>query len=786
MRITLLFTSQYLHFLPGAIRSLVTLLEMGADPRTTSLSDGATALTLAMTPDARSMQDSASIIHVLETHPLISQHQGSFTNYGYPDQNGSFQHTTHSRYENHNQGHIQYESPPSAFNPNSIETPHHHHHPSDPPVQQVSSIKAEGPLLPSTLSQQFHPDFLLSDDFRMFGFKVTRCPKRQSHDWRSCPYAHPTENARRRDPRQVLYCAIPCPDYKQGFCVHGESCHYSHGVYESWLHPSKYRTQLCKDGPGCHRPICFFAHQIQELRAPTFTWMPPEFSGSHEGSGGLSLGGGGGGMAHPSFSGSMAENRTSLGAQQRSIQVTNPSFTPHTPHQPGSSFQSGLATPVGDLDLLHGPQASSRGSSIVSNTNRTSMRHTPPGIHLTHPGMALIINPDDTDLFPPLPDIHDAAASPHAAAAALAASSTGIPWGSSGVLHNMTRASNAVPPPISSSSNILVSSTSGLGVMVGMNGSPPQSSIDSSEHAVMMLSAVGGAGGGGLLMGGDHMQGVIGSLAPPSHHHARGGGGGGGANAGLLAPRMSNAFARRHGLNPRDHGLVNLQKLAMQEAAALGVQSVGGGGGGGAAIAPSPPHQLQVHQVDGLGDQGQAMGFQSFQKTPGRPRATTVNRGGGVKGRGGRPDTLPLTDLVTNIQPLGPLPPLGLAFTPPASQIPSRSNSSIQIQIQPPPHLGAIHDLYQSHVIPTFFTPDPDEYLDADPLALETPIGVSVVSATVLKALDADEDEDEEREATTLGVSLASVLSIGNTQNHSPGKPAGVNNLSLRHVSAVI
>ncbi len=34
---------------------------------------------------------------------------------------------------------------------------------------------------------------------------------------------------------------------------------------------------------------------------------------------------------------------------------------------------------------------------------------------------------------------------------------------------------------------------------------------------------------------------------------------------GFTAPRMSNAFARRHGLNPRDNAMINLQKLALQQ-----------------------------------------------------------------------------------------------------------------------------------------------------------------------------------------------------------------------------
>lgn len=54
---------------------------------------------------------------------------------------------------------------------------------------------------------------------RAFDFQVMKCPKRYVHDWRSCPFAHPTENARRRDPREVKYMPVPCPDYKRGLCL---------------------------------------------------------------------------------------------------------------------------------------------------------------------------------------------------------------------------------------------------------------------------------------------------------------------------------------------------------------------------------------------------------------------------------------------------------------------------------------------------------------------------------------------------------------------------------------
>eukprot|EP00879_Flechtneria_rotunda_P008120 GHRR01008505.1.p2 GENE.GHRR01008505.1~~GHRR01008505.1.p2 ORF type:complete len:390 (+),score=185.89 GHRR01008505.1:720-1889(+) len=67
-----------------------------------------------------------------------------------------------------------------------------------------------------------------------------------------------------------IYSAEPCPDArKSDKCARGDLCPYSHGVFEQWLHPSRYRTQLCSFGTACKRPVCFFAHTVQELRVPT-------------------------------------------------------------------------------------------------------------------------------------------------------------------------------------------------------------------------------------------------------------------------------------------------------------------------------------------------------------------------------------------------------------------------------------------------------------------------------------------------------------------------------------
>ena len=104
------------------------------------------------------------------------------------------------------------------------------------------------------------------DHFRMFEFKVRRCARGRSHDWTECPYAHPGEKARRRDPRRFHYSGTACPDFRKGHCKRGDACEFAHGVFECWLHPARYRTQPCKDGVACRRRVCFFAHTADQLR----------------------------------------------------------------------------------------------------------------------------------------------------------------------------------------------------------------------------------------------------------------------------------------------------------------------------------------------------------------------------------------------------------------------------------------------------------------------------------------------------------------------------------------
>ncbi|KAJ1430345.1 hypothetical protein SESBI_07836 [Sesbania bispinosa] len=82
-----------------------------------------------------------------------------------------------------------------------------------------------------------------TDQFRMFEFKVRNCQRGRSHDWTECPYAHPGEKARRRDPRNTTIPATPALSFAK-----------------------ETARKLCKDGTACRRRVCFFAHTAEQLR----------------------------------------------------------------------------------------------------------------------------------------------------------------------------------------------------------------------------------------------------------------------------------------------------------------------------------------------------------------------------------------------------------------------------------------------------------------------------------------------------------------------------------------
>ncbi|KAL5538273.1 hypothetical protein UlMin_043493 [Ulmus minor] len=128
----------------------------------------------------------------------------------------------------------------------------------------ISTEKKEYPIDPSI--PDIKNSIYATDEFRMYSFKVRPCSRAYSHDWTECPFVHPGENARRRDPRKFHYSCVPCPDFRKGACRRGDLCEYAHGVFECWLHPAQYRTRLCKDGTSCNRRVCFFAHRVEELR----------------------------------------------------------------------------------------------------------------------------------------------------------------------------------------------------------------------------------------------------------------------------------------------------------------------------------------------------------------------------------------------------------------------------------------------------------------------------------------------------------------------------------------
>ena len=137
---------------------------------------------------------------------------------------------------------------------------------NSPDCSMLEALTALHRYLPEPFGPDSPVDAHSCDHFRMYDFKVLRCSRGRSHDWTECPYAHPGEKARRRDPRKYSYSGTACPDFRKGGCVKGDSCEFGHGVFECWLHPARYRTQPCKDGGNCRRRVCFFAHSPDQLR----------------------------------------------------------------------------------------------------------------------------------------------------------------------------------------------------------------------------------------------------------------------------------------------------------------------------------------------------------------------------------------------------------------------------------------------------------------------------------------------------------------------------------------
>ncbi|KAI3430338.1 hypothetical protein D9Q98_004933 [Chlorella vulgaris] len=153
-------------------------------------------------------------------------------------------------------------------------------HATAPAAAAAEQFAAAAPPAPEPAVDP-SPCSVPSDEFMMHAFKVVPCVREDQHAWLACPFRHSSEALCRRDPR--LHTGVACPNMKQtGCCKMGEACSYAHNVLEYWLHPTRYRTQLCERGADCERNVCFFAHSADQLRAPDNSW--PDGLSAHTGS----------------------------------------------------------------------------------------------------------------------------------------------------------------------------------------------------------------------------------------------------------------------------------------------------------------------------------------------------------------------------------------------------------------------------------------------------------------------------------------------------------------------
>lgn len=227
----------------------------------------------------------------------------------------------------------------------------------DAPSFSVSE-KKEYPIDPSL--PDIKNSIYSTDEFRMYSFKVRPCSRAYSHDWTECPFVHPGENARRRDPRKFHYSCVPCPDFRKGACRRGDMCEYAHGVFECWLHPAQYRTRLCKDGTSCARRVCFFAHTPEELRplyVSTGSAVPSPRSST---SGATAM--------------DFAAALSLLPGSPSSVNVMSPSpFTPPMSPSANGISHSSVAWPQPNVPALHLPGSNLQSSRLRSSLNARDM-----------------------------------------------------------------------------------------------------------------------------------------------------------------------------------------------------------------------------------------------------------------------------------------------------------------------------------------------------------------------------------------------------------------------------
>ncbi|KAG6535061.1 zinc finger CCCH domain-containing protein 24-like [Zingiber officinale] len=221
-----------------------------------------------------------------------------------------------------------------------------------PEIQpNATSEKKEYPFDPSL--PDIKNSIYATDEFRMYSFKVRPCSRAYSHDWTECPFVHPGENARRRDPRKYHYSCVPCTDFRKGVCKRGDMCEYAHGVFECWLHPAQYRTKLCKDGTACVRRVCFFAHTNEELRPLYMSTGPAILS--------------------PLSSSAAIEMAAAMTLMPGSPGAVMPCFTPPISPSVNGIEHSSMTWAQPNLPLLHLPGSNLQASRLRSSISARDM-----------------------------------------------------------------------------------------------------------------------------------------------------------------------------------------------------------------------------------------------------------------------------------------------------------------------------------------------------------------------------------------------------------------------------
>ena len=104
--------------------------------------------------------------------------------------------------------------------------------------------------------------------FFMFHYKTSWCPtKKDSHDSKSCNFAHHTRDFR-RPPELFKYAPEDCETLTNGIgwdkCPKGLKCNKCHTTVERLYHPDKYKRIMC-DKQRCNKlDICAFYHNQRE------------------------------------------------------------------------------------------------------------------------------------------------------------------------------------------------------------------------------------------------------------------------------------------------------------------------------------------------------------------------------------------------------------------------------------------------------------------------------------------------------------------------------------------